>query len=84
LLRSCLLKHVTVEKIRRKRRRGRRRKLLNNLKEYNRYWNLKDKALDSSLWRTGFGRGYGRVVKGYVIIIIIIIIIIIKYGWSAY
>jgi hypothetical protein len=43
---------------------GRRRKqLLDDLKEKKRYWKLKDEALDRTLWRTRFGRGYGRVVR---------------------
>jgi hypothetical protein len=45
------------------RRRRRRQQLLDDLKENRRYWNLKEKALDRSLWRTGFGRGYGTVVR---------------------
>jgi hypothetical protein len=45
-------------------RRGRRRKqLLDDLKEKRRYWKLKEAALDCSLWRTRFGRGYGPVVR---------------------
>jgi hypothetical protein len=45
-------------------RRGRRRKqLLNDLKEKRRYWKLKEEALDRTLWRTSFGRGYGPVVR---------------------
>jgi hypothetical protein len=40
-------------------RRGRRRKqLLDDLKEKTRYWKMKE-ALDRTLWRTRFGRGYG-------------------------
>jgi hypothetical protein len=27
------------------------------------YWKLKEEALDRTVWRTGFGRGYGPVVK---------------------
>jgi hypothetical protein len=43
-------------------RRGRRRKqLLDDLKEKRRYW--KEEALDLTLWRTRFGRGYGPVVR---------------------
>jgi hypothetical protein len=43
---------------------GRRRKqLLDGLKEKRRYWKLKEEALDRTLWRTGFGRGYGPVVR---------------------
>ena len=44
-------------------RRGKRRKkLLDDHKEKRRYWKLKDEALDRTLWRTSFGRGYGPVV----------------------
>jgi hypothetical protein len=35
--------------------------LLDDLKEKRRYWKLKE-ALDRTLWRTRFGRGYGPVV----------------------
>jgi hypothetical protein len=45
-------------------RRGRRRKqLLDDLKEKIKYWKLKEEALDRTLWRTSFGRGYGPVVR---------------------
>jgi hypothetical protein len=45
-------------------RRGRRRKqLLDDLKEKRIYWKLKEEALDRTLWRTRFGRGYGLVVR---------------------
>jgi hypothetical protein len=45
-------------------RRGKRRKqLLDNLEEKRRFRKLKEEALDHSLWRTRFGRGYGPVVK---------------------
>jgi hypothetical protein len=45
-------------------RRGRRRKqLLDDLKEKKRYRKLKEEALDRTLWRTCFGRGYGPVVR---------------------
>jgi hypothetical protein len=43
--------------------RGRREQLLDNLKEKRRYWKLKEEALDRTLWRTRFGRGYGPVVR---------------------
>jgi hypothetical protein len=46
------------------RRRGRRRKqVLDDLKEKRGYWKLKEEALDRTLWRTPFGRGYGPVVR---------------------
>jgi hypothetical protein len=45
-------------------RRGRRRKqLLDDLKDKRRYWKLKEEALDRTMWRTRFGRGYGPVVR---------------------
>jgi hypothetical protein len=45
-------------------RRGRRRKqLLGNVKEKSRHCKLKEEALDRTLWRTGFGRDYGSVVR---------------------
>jgi hypothetical protein len=44
-------------------RRGRRHKqLLDDLKEKRRYRKLKEEALDRTLWRTRFRRGYGPVV----------------------
>ena len=44
-------------------RRGRRLKqLLGELKERRGYRKLKNEALDSTLWRTRFGRGYDPVV----------------------
>jgi hypothetical protein len=43
-------------------RRGKRRKwLMNDLQETRGYWKLKKEALDRTLWRTRFRRGYGRV-----------------------
>ena len=45
-------------------RRGRkRRKLLAELKERTGYPHLKEEALDHTLWRARFGRGFGRVVS---------------------
>jgi hypothetical protein len=66
LRRNCLLKHITEGKIIWTRRPGRRRKqLLDDLKEVRRYWNLKEKAQDRTLWRTHgqFGRGHGPVAR---------------------
>jgi alpha-D-ribose 1-methylphosphonate 5-triphosphate synthase subunit PhnL len=68
LRRNCLLKHVIEGKLEGRiemtGRRGRRRKqLLDNLKVKNRYWKLKEEALDRTLWKTRFGRGYGPVVR---------------------
>jgi hypothetical protein len=45
-------------------RRGRRPKqLLDDTKETRKYWQLKREALGRILWRTGFGRGCGPVVR---------------------
>jgi hypothetical protein len=45
------------------RRERRRKQLLDDLKEKRRYWKLKEEALDRTLLRTRFGRGYGPVVR---------------------
>jgi hypothetical protein len=68
LRRNCLLKHVNEGKLEGRiemtGRRGRRRKqLLDDLKEKKSYRKLKEEALDRTLWRTRFGRGYGPVVR---------------------
>jgi hypothetical protein len=68
LRRNCLLKHVIEGKLEGRiemtGRRGKRRKqLLDDLKEKRGYWKLKEEALDLTLWRTRFGRGYGSVVR---------------------
>ena len=45
-------------------RRGRRRrKLVDEHKERRRYSHLKEEALDRTMWRAGFGRGFGPVVR---------------------
>jgi len=45
-------------------RRGRRRrKLLDDLKERRGHSHLNDKALDRTVWRAGFGRSIGPVVR---------------------
>ena len=64
---KCLLKPAIEGKIEGTvevaRRRGRRRKqLLDQFKENEGYWKLKD-VLDLTLWRTLFGRGYEHVVR---------------------
>jgi hypothetical protein len=68
LRRNCVLKHAIEGKLKGRiemtGRRGRRRKqLLGDLKEKRRYWKLKEEALDRTMWRTLFGRGYGLVVR---------------------
>ena len=45
-------------------RRGRKRKqLLDDLTKTTGYWELKEEALDRTVWRTGFGRDCGPAVK---------------------
>ena len=66
--RNRLLQRVFEGKIKGERevtgRRGRRRrKLLDDLKERRGYSHLKEKALDRTMWRAGFGRGFGPVVR---------------------
>jgi hypothetical protein len=68
LRRNCLPKHVIQGKIEggieMTGRQGRRRKqLLDDPVEKRGYWKLKEEALDRTLWRARFGRGYGLVVK---------------------
>jgi hypothetical protein len=41
----------------------RRRKLLGDLEERRGYSHLKQKALDRTMWRAGFGRDFGPVVR---------------------
>jgi hypothetical protein len=45
-------------------RRGKRnRELLDDLKESRGYSHLKEEALDRTMWRARFGRGFGPVVR---------------------
>jgi hypothetical protein len=45
-------------------RQGRRhRKLLDDLKEKRGYCNLKEEALDRTIWRACFGRGFGPITR---------------------
>ena len=68
LRRNCLLKQVIEGKIKGEmevtRRRGRRRKkLLDDLKDRRGYSHLKEEALDRTMWRNYFGRGFGPAVR---------------------
>jgi hypothetical protein len=68
LRRNCLLPWVIEKKIKggievTGRRGRRRRKLLDNLKERRRYSHLKEEALDCTMWRARFGRGFGPVIR---------------------
>jgi hypothetical protein len=68
LRRNCLLQQVIEGKIKGgievKGRRGRRREnLQDDLKERRGYSYLKEEALDHTVWRAHFGRGFGPVVR---------------------
>jgi len=68
LRRNCLQQRVIEGKIKGSievtGRRGRkRRKLLDDLKERRGYSHLKEEALDRTMWRARFGRGFGPVVR---------------------
>ena len=65
---NCPLKRVIEGKIQEGievtgRRGRRRRKLLDDLKERRGYSHSKEEALDHSIWRARFGRGFGPVVR---------------------
>ena len=68
LRRNCLLHQVIKGKIKggieeTGRQGRRRRKLLDDLKERRGYSHLKEEALDRTIWRARFGRGFGSVVR---------------------
>ena len=68
LHRNCLLQWVIEGKIKggiemTGRRGRRRRKLLDDIKERRGYSHLKEEALDRTVWRARFGRGFGPVVR---------------------
>ena len=68
LRRNCLLKQVVEGKIKGEievtRRQGRRRKkLLDDLKDRRGYSHLKEEAVDRTMWRNRFGKGFGPVFR---------------------
>ena len=68
LCRNCLLKQVIEGKIEGRivvmGRWGRRHEqLLDEFKEKREYWESKNEALDCTLWRASFGKGYGPVIR---------------------
>jgi len=68
VLRNCVVKHFIEGKLERRievmARRGiRHKQLLDDLKGKRGYWKLKEEALDSTLWRTCFGRGCEPVIR---------------------
>ena len=68
LCRNCLLQRIIEGNVQGRievtGRRGRRgRKLLDDLKERRGYSHSKEEALDRTMWRARFGRGFGPVVR---------------------
>jgi hypothetical protein len=68
LRKNCLLQQVIRGKIKwgigvTGRRGRRRRKLLGDLKEMRGYSHLKEEALDRTMWRARFGRGFRPVTR---------------------
>jgi hypothetical protein len=68
LHRNCILQRVIEGKIKGRievtgRRGRRRRKLLDDLRERGGYSHLKEEALDRTMWRARFGKGFGPVVR---------------------
>ena len=68
LRRNCILQWVTEGKIQggievTGRQRRRCRKLLEDLKEKRGYSHLKEEALDRTMWRALFGRGFELVIR---------------------
>ena len=68
LRRNCLLQRVTEGKMHRGievtgRQGRRRRKLLDDVKERRGYSHSKEEALDRTMWRAHFGRGFGPVIR---------------------
>jgi hypothetical protein len=68
LCRNCLLRQVIEWKIKAgtevtRRRQRRRMKLLDYLKERRGYSHLKEEALDRTMWRAGFERGFEPIVR---------------------
>jgi hypothetical protein len=68
LRRNCVLQRVIEGKIEGRiemtGRQGRRcRKLLDDLKKRRGYSYLKEKALDRTMWRSQFGKGFGPVIR---------------------
>jgi hypothetical protein len=64
LRRNCLLKQVIEGEMEVTKRRGRRcKKLLDDVKNRRGYCHLKEEALDRTMWRNRFGRGFEPVVR---------------------
>ena len=68
LRKNCLLQRVIKGEIKggmelTGRQGRRRRKLLDDLKKRRGYSHLKEEALDRTMWRARFGRGFGPVIR---------------------
>ena len=63
LRRNCLLRGKIEGEMEVTRRRGRCRKLVDELKDRRGYSHLKEEALDRTMWRARFGRGFGPVER---------------------
>jgi hypothetical protein len=68
LCRNCVQRQVIEGKIKggievTGRQGRRRRKLLDDLKEWREYSHLKEETLDRTMWRPRFGRSYGPVMR---------------------
>jgi hypothetical protein len=68
LRRNCLLQRVIEGKIQEGievtgRQVRRRRELLDDLKERRGYSHFKEEALDRTMWRARYGRGFGNFVR---------------------
>jgi hypothetical protein len=62
--RNCLLKQVIKGKIKGEMEMtSRHKKLLDDIKDRRGYSHLKEEALDRTMWRNRFGRGFGPVVR---------------------
>ena len=66
--RNCLLKQVIEGKVKgelevTRRRRIRPKKPLDDLTDRRGYSHLKEEALDRTMWRNCFGRGFGPVIR---------------------
>jgi hypothetical protein len=70
LCRNCLLWQVIEGKVKdgtevTEGRERRSRKLLDVLEERRGYYHLKEEALDRTVWRDRFGRGFGPAMRQY-------------------
>ena len=63
LRRNCLLRGKIEGEMEVTRRRGRCRKLVDELKDRRGYSHLKEEPLDGTMWRNRFGGGFGPVFR---------------------